>query len=70
MHLIARILINNSSKTNQKRIINKFGSYLLARNVSSTQQQNEKTVQEQELTKENGTLIAQLQQQKQDLEVY
>jgi hypothetical protein len=71
MHLIARILIANSSKTNQKRIINKFSSYLLARNVSSTQQQqNEKTIQE--LIKENGhlSIIAELRQQKQDLEVY
>jgi hypothetical protein len=63
MSSIARILVTNSSNINQKRIINKFSSYLLARNVSSStqQQQNEKIVQE---------LTAQLQQQKQDFEVY
>jgi hypothetical protein len=61
MHLIARIIVTNSSRINQKRIINKFSSYLLARNASSSikQQQNEKTVEE--LTKENGNLIAELQ---------
>jgi hypothetical protein len=60
MRLIARILVNNSCRTNQKRIINKFSSYILARNASSTQQQLiEKTVEE--LTKENGNLIAELQ---------
>jgi hypothetical protein len=68
MSSIARILVTNSSRINQKRIINKFGSYLLARNISSTQPQIEKTVQE--LTKENGNLIAELQQIKQDFEVY
>jgi hypothetical protein len=70
MHLIARIIVTNSSRINQKRIINKFSSYLLARNASSSikQQQNEKTVEE--LTKENGNLIAELQQRTQNFEVY
>jgi predicted RNase H-like nuclease (RuvC/YqgF family) len=75
MRSIARILVTNSGRINQKRIINTFGSYLLTRNASSTQQQQiEKTVEE--LAKENGNLqqkVEQLtkenEQQKQDFEV-